>query len=507
MDSWRLIKEILKGADFYWKKFLIFSLTSVIIIASLFIWQNQKNTQAEFAFSNEAQFSSISQKVFNIEVKNNGQVLIDGADHSSDFKIYQGYYEIRAILLDVPGTYIDQVSVKMTLPNRVRQDQVEQIVYAIHGIGSYDKYMQDSQTLIYEARDISPESTLSIVARLPKDSLKPPLGKLIFYWVTNIPVEYYTIGAGVIPIVTLIVMLFMIIKRRKDQIVSFKYPSISAPPAALPPAIPGVLIDGQIGAREIAATLIDLANRGYIYIIGRQNHFTFGKRKSLDLNKLPDLRDYERILLSKIFEKQNYKSTKDDVQMRVGRHIFSRKIAKVFLEIYNETTSLGYFINNPAVVHRRWRFTGITLFFVGILGFIQSALWAPDPKFTLIFWAGEIGASFVIIKLSGLMPTRSALGSRALNQWMAFRRYLRDSAPFRHNDVDENLFNKFLPYAIVFGVEAEWAKRFMKTSFAKPDWYESYEFTPSLEKYISGLYPIIGFVGEVLAGSHDPTVE
>lgn len=507
MDTWQLLKEILRGADFYWKKFIALALCLIVILVGVQIWKSQTKTSAEFAFSDLAQFSSFDLKEYNIDVSANGKVLVNALDQSRDLHIYPGYYDILIKLVDVPGSYIGKIRATINLPKDVSPNEVTQKMYAIHGVGSINYYMADNRTLVYEANEVSSEAYLSIEAQLPKSILRPPITKQIAFWIANIPADQYAIGAGVLPIITMIIMLFMIIKRRKDQIISYRAAPISSPPGPVPPAIAGVLIDGQVGAREIAATIIDLANRGYLYIVQRENYFTFGKRKSIDLDNLPELRNYERILLSKIFSQKDYKSTKDDVEMRVGHHIFSRKIAQVFLEIYNEATNLGYFIKNPASVHRRWRYSGIALFFLGMLGFIRDSIWAPDPKFTLIFWVGEIAAASVIVKFSGLMPSRSGQGSQVLGQWMAFRRFLKQSTPIKASSTSENLFNKYLPYAIVFGVEPEWAKRFFKATFVKPDWYESIDDVSSLEKFIGGLYPLISFVGELLAGAHDPTVE
>jgi hypothetical protein len=502
-----LIKEILHGVNFYWKKFIILSIFFLLIMAGLWYWQNQTKSEAYFVFSNEPQFQTIAEQNYDIQVKKNGKVLVNGKDATKDLKIYKDYYQVQVMLVDSPGSYIDRITATMTLPKDVSEDQIKQIVYAVHGVGSYDSKMIDSHTLFYEADNVSSQSTVSIAAQLPKSILKPSIFKQLSYWIRNIPANEYTLIAGILPLISLFVMLFMIIKRRKDQIISLRAEPVAELPSPIPPAIAGVLVDGQVSAREIAATLIDLANRGYIFIVQRDNYFTFGKRKSINLEDLPELRSFEHILLGKIFNPGDYKSTKADVEMRVGHHIFSRKIAQVFLEIYNEATNMGYFIKNPASVHRRWRYTGIVLFFFGLLGFIQSALWAPDPKFTLIFWVGEMMAASVITKLSGLMPARSASGSRALDHWMAFRKYLKMNKPIEGGATIEDRFNKLLPYAIVYGVEDEWAKRFMDTTFAKPDWYEAINDVSSLELFIGGLYPLINFVGQILAGSHDPTVE
>jgi hypothetical protein len=71
---------------------------------------------------------------------------------------------------------------------------------------------------------------------------------------------------------------------------------VNSLPMAIPPAIVGVLVHQKVRAREIAATLVDLAIRGDILIIDRERGFAFGKGK-FDQRLL----GYEKILLSKIF--------------------------------------------------------------------------------------------------------------------------------------------------------------------------------------------------------------
>lgn len=507
MNTLELIKAIFHGVNFYWKKFLIFSLFAVLIVSGTLIWKSQSKTEASLQFSQVPQYATLQQQTMNIEVQENGKVYIDGKENSDVLKIFPDYYEVRILVLDNPGVFIGSFIADMHLPAPVEEGQYEQLIYAVHGVGSYNAYQADNQDLVYQAENIASTSTLTIAAHLPKNILKAPLGKRIVYNITNVPAREYLFIALTLPGISLLVMLFMIIKRRKDQIVSLNAKPADTPPAKISPAIAGVLIDGQVGNREIAATLIDLACRGYIFVIKKGKTFSFGKRKSMNLENLPELKEFEKKLLSKIFESEDYRSTKDDVEMRVGRHIFSKKIAESYLAIYQEATSLGYYVKNPAQIHRRWKYTGIVLFFVGLLGFVHSAFFAPDPKFTLIFWAGEMLASSLIIKFSGLMPARSAQGSAALNQWMAFRNYLKLKKPIEPGANISNRFIDYLPYAIVYGVEVEWAKRFFNEPYIKPDWYDSTEPVSTLESFAGGLFPLIGFVGKLLDKSHDPRVE
>ncbi|MDO8686876.1 MAG: DUF2207 domain-containing protein [Candidatus Berkelbacteria bacterium] len=506
MHTYELIKAIFHGIDFYWKKFLVFLLLIFVVISGALIWKSQGESEAAIQFSQVPQYATESQRTVDITVTEKGKVIVDGKTDSKALRIQPGFYEVRLKILDNPGAYIGNATITMHLPGPVSKDDSEQLMYAVHGIGSFNYYMADPQTLVYTADNISSSSTLTVAAHLPKNILTPPLIKRIVFAVTNVPAKTYLGIAIVIPAITLLITLFMAVKRRKDQILSLNAKPIAEKPDEISPAVAGVLVDGQVGAREIAATLIDLANRGFIYITKNGKNFSFGIRKSLNLDDLK-IAPFERKLLSKMFENLNYRSTKDDVEMRVGRHIFSRKIADAYLEIYEEATEKGYFIKDPVMIQRRWKYTGIGLFILGILGYVYSVFFAPDPKFTLIFWAGEMAAAAVIVKLSGLMPVRSNFGSFALAKWMAFRNYLKHKKPVESGENIKEKYINYLPYAIVFGVEVEWTKRFFDENFVKPDWYESGAPVSTLENFAGGLFPLISFVGSILDKSHEPTVE
>lgn len=504
MSTIDIIRTLLHGIDFYWKKFIVFLLFIGVATGGFFIWRSESQPQASLQFADAPQYAVENEKDVEIRIFENGKVTVNGKNDSKALSIFPEYYEVRLLVLDNPGVVINHVSVKMELPKPVDENQVEQIIYAVHGVSSYNYYIASPTTLVYEADYISTMATLTVAARFPKDILTPPLGKKIVYNITNVPAKEYVFIALAIPLGTLIVMLFMIVKRRKDQILALGADPIPfLPNEKIPPAVAGVLIDAQVGAREVAATLIDLACRGFIYITKNRGNFSFGIRKSLNVEEL-DIRPFEKILLSKIFENLDYRSTKEDVEMRVGRHIFSRKIAKSYLEIYNEATNLGYFVKNPAQIHKRWLSAGITLFFLSLLGYAHSAFFAPDPKFTLIFWAGGMLAASVVIKLAGLMPVRSDYGSSELGKWMAFRNYLKLKDPIEPGANNKGKYSQYLPYAIVFGVEAEWTKRFFDEPFTKPSWYESDEPISTLENFSGGLFTIISFVGKLLDRSREP---
>lgn len=507
MNNFSLIKALLHGADFYWKKFFVLSMLLVIVFGGFFLWRTENVSEASSNLVDEFDYTQLDQQNIDIQVLANGKVLSNGKNISSTLKLFSDHDEIRIILVDNSENYTPSLVATVTMPKSFQKKDIEQATYAVHGIESYRNYVQDSKTLVYEATNVMPGSTLSILVKFPKNMVKPSIFKQLGFYISSVSAQSYLVVAFILPLLTLGMTLFMLVKRRKDQFVALSVPPSTKLPAKVSPAVVGVLLDGQIGTREIAATLIDLAERKFIYIVRKGEGFTFGKRKAANFEESTELKTFEKILLSKIFTAQDYKSTRDDVEMRVGHHIFSRKMAQVFLDIYDEATRANYFVKNPEQVHRLWRYTGIILFFLSILGFIQSAAYAPDPKFTLFFWVGSLAAASVIIKISGLMPARSKTGSQALGPWMAFRKYLKMNEPIIVNAPASDLYLQNLPYAIVFGVEDVWAKRFLNETFTKPDWYDSEETNTTLEEFIGGLYPLISFVGGILANSHEPTVE
>ena len=60
----------------------------------------------------------------NIEVKENGQVLVNGKNSRKALKLYPDYDEISLIVLDNPGVYINSLKITMNLPEPIKQDQV-----------------------------------------------------------------------------------------------------------------------------------------------------------------------------------------------------------------------------------------------------------------------------------------------------------------------------------------------------------------------------------------------
>lgn len=505
MKGWELFKKIVAETGIYKKKALFFLALVFASLAFGFIWQKYRHVEAAVDFPTP-QSGYSNQVKMDVTISQNAEVFINGQKKNDVLKFYENFDEVKILVFNAPGYYVQNFQATVTLP-KAEAHSVRQIIYAVHGVGSNRYKILDEQTLFYEATDISPRGVVTIVADLPKGMVQPNFKQQIMFQLKGLPLKAWLYVSIILPIITIILMAFMIIKRRAAQIF-FVSDEEKELPAKEVPAVVGVLVDGSVGAREITATLIDLAKRGFIIIVNKgRGEFSFGKLRASDIEKTTGLEPFEKALLSKIFLAPAYKSTLGDVEMRIGRHIFSRRIAQFYLGIYNYATQKGYFVRNPAKVHLVYKYIGLTLLFLSLVGFAIGAVTGADPKFSLLFWVGGMIAAFFVIKLSPFMPARSTLGTVELRKWLAFRKYLSSKKSLQAKDILQSKFEEYLPYAVVLGAEVNWARRFLKEPFVAPKWYETIERVVTLESFIGEFFPFIGYVAENLARSHEPTVE
>ena len=78
----------------------------------------------------------------------------------------------------------------------------------------------------------------------------------------------------------------------------------------------------------------------------------------------------------------------------------------------------------------------------------------------------------IILIFSPFMPKRTDKGVETTRQIKGFYMYMHTAERYRqHFNEKEKIFEKFLPYAMVFGIVKEWANAFKDMAIERPDWY------------------------------------
>lgn len=433
-----------------------------------------------------------------VNITDNGSVLIDGKSSGQTIDFSQN--ELRLAIVDQPDSYLDSATITLTLPKDVANDTTIDFL-AIHGVGSTDKFVQDSKTIVYQAADVSPYATLTIIAKLPPGTVSPSVLSRARTYVLELKANVWLVVATALPLLSLLVMIFFLVYQKKRQQIDVPDTATDVPPMAIPPAMVGALANQKVGPREIAATLIDLAERGDIIILDRERGFAFGKGR-LDARLLP----FEKILLSKIF-KDNISSDRAEIDRRVNNHFYSRKMSAFSAGVYTLTTRLGYFKSNPQKSLAKYRLVGIFFFLLALAGFFSSLLWFTNPPYAVFLWVGMMVASLVISTTAGNLPIRTIIGQEVLSNWLAFKKFLQSPEQYPFSEKNQEIFQKYLPYAIVLNCESAWAKRFEGHNFTMPPWFESEQSGLGLEDFCLSLFPIVSYVGRSLASIREPGIE
>ena len=245
------------------------------------------------------------------------------------------------------------------------------------------------------------------------------------------------------------------------------------PPVGMRPGQIGTLIDEKADPRDVTATLVDLAVRGYLRIddAGEKREGLFSKERDYTLVKLRDgdsaLFPYEMSLLDALF------ATGTQVNLSDLKTTFSTSMARVQKELYANVTLLGWFRRNPQTARAAWAGAGIAVLVFGLLGtfFLAQATrlaLLPVPLILL---------GVMILATTGNAPARTAKGTAALQDARGFELYVsKAEANQLRFEEGEDLFSKYLPYAIAFGVADKWAKKFEELArqgkqLAEPTWY------------------------------------
>jgi uncharacterized membrane protein len=76
-------------------------------------------------------------------------------------------------------------------------------------------------------------------------------------------------------------------------------------------------------------------------------------------------------------------------------------------------------------------------------------------------------------RLRRIMPARTTEGARALERVLGFEEFLRrvDGERLERVVKTPEMFERFLPFAMAFGVERKWAKAFQDIIREPPTWY------------------------------------
>ena len=223
------------------------------------------------------------------------------------------------------------------------------------------------------------------------------------------------------------------------------------PPDGIRPAQFAVVRNETVQNRDVAATIVDLAVRGYLRIEET------GESRDVDYDLVrlrPDddrLLPYERSLLAKLFA-TGAKVTLSDLE-----DTFAGDLEAVKGSVYDDAVHNRWFSERPDRVVRRWRALGFVVTLVGAGLLTAAILWTEIALLPVPIVVGGL----LIWAFAKRFPRRTPAGTGLRRRVGGFEIFMRDSeAPRARWAEQRNIFSEYLPYAIVLGVAGRWASTF-----------------------------------------------
>ena len=245
------------------------------------------------------------------------------------------------------------------------------------------------------------------------------------------------------------------------------------------PAESGTIVDNRADMDDITATLVDLAVRGFIRIEEVTESHLLGLSKSTDYiihiirqrAQWTGLKPHELRYL----EALSSAAPSDGYTVKVSqlRNKFYASLPKIRDAIYDKLVESGYYLERPDKVKGKWFGLAVLAAFAGIgLGVLGTkGNWVMISPFTLI--AAGLASALILAVFAQIMPARTPEGAQAREATLGFKEFLSRVEEDRYKKMitSPELFERFLPFAMAFGVADRWAKAFRDIYREPPSWY------------------------------------
>ncbi len=360
--------------------------------------------------------------------------------------------------------------------NHIEVPQAASGVKAVAYQGAYgsttrvqDLQVHGNEITVSSGGPLGPREGLTVAVRWNKGLIpEPSVSQKLLWWLQDN-------GIYAVPVLVFFFMLWLWNQKGRDPKTGHSITVTYAPPDGMTPAEISGLLNEKAGMTEITATVIDLAVKGFIKIealekkILGDRDYQFTSLKAWDN---PNVKPHEKALLDGIFDK-----TGDTVKLSDLKNVFYSKISGITNKIYGGLVGQRLLDSNPDSVRAGYIGFGFVfgvLFFFGVRTVISEYALFTGPLLM-----AAVLSSLIIMVFGYWMPRRTMKGADLTDQITGFSEFLKrvDADKIKRIN-DPTLFERCLPFAMVFGFADQWAHAFEGLATQPPTWYVGYGYGP-----------------------------
>ena len=397
--------------------------------------------------------------------------VINGLHHYRDRDVF--YWNVTGNDWEVP---IDQVNARIVFPRTVQGLNVD-VFTGPRGATEHDarsQLLSNHEVQVSSTRRLDPGSGLTVMAAINSGVVHAPSPPtLLRQWLQARLIV-------LVPLITALILGWVWWFHGRDPQLG-AVPVVYEPPEGLPPALFISLMNQHIPGVALGATLVDLAVKGHLRIEPKPDRLfglPIGTSYRFHLLTSPwtwkSLVPHELFLLDHLFD-----------HPRPGAVVSSDDLANSFYVHVPGFESLVRDAMLQEGFYRRWpsavRALTFSLGLFGIIAIVFVGLLLLPPDLSLLqtrvdplLFVMCLLISLILLALfTWLMPRRTPLGVAVLRQVFGFQQFLNrvEGPRLRRIPLTPELFERYLPYAMVCGLTQSWTAAFEGILLSSPSWY------------------------------------
>jgi len=354
----------------------------------------------------------------------------------------------------------------VNMPGGIARDQVTTLAYTgPRGVAGRDYTLEQIGEYLAFAttRPLAPREGLTVVVGWPPVRVARPTTVQEAAWLLG---DNWPLG---LPGLTLVAVGLLWWAYGRDPGANRSVAVEYEPPPGIRPAEAGALVDERAEPRDVIATLIDLAARGYVRIERITTAFDepdFMFRRLKPVLGDPDLAPLELFILAKLFG--------DDWGLNLRllsevRRDYDNVFPPVRDQIYRSMIAAGLMPRSPYHVRVGWAITA------GLFVLAAVLVLSLGPEGIERFgWALPIGlaaSGFVVLAFAPIMPRKTLRGVRTALRVRGFQEFLERAEQDRLERMPADTLHRFMPWAIALGVTERWVAHFHGLKVDDPAWF------------------------------------
>ncbi|MDE1945323.1 MAG: DUF2207 domain-containing protein [Patescibacteria group bacterium] len=319
----------------------------------------------------------------------------------------------------------------------------------------------------FAGRALAPGEGLTVAVGFPKGLVTyPPPVPWWRQWL-------FTLLGGALLVLAAAFAIVFAIRDRKGRgvIIPIYEPPRAQSGRPLRPAEADVLVHGRVGRRAWPATVVDLAVRGLVTIEEAAGSWWTLWRKDYPVKSTgaerAGLEPWEASFFDALLAGGTFSTRALRRDTAAARALYMN-VQQIEQDLRKEVaTDTAAYVVDPQTARVR-KVVLLVGLIIGCLSAFFLSAFGRDAMF-----AGYLvlAATGITLYVRSARVRLNAAGAKEREDWLGFKLYLETAEKYRLENLTPDQFQKFLPYAMVFGVEKKWARAFAGIAMPPPAWY------------------------------------